>query len=184
MDRKVEERIARHAEWHANRLMATLSRCESPIEQLFVMGLLKAGFMDAEVRDGRLMPAYDDGHVAAPGDLKGILVDFRTGVFVIQQCDLSEVGLPYRADFTFCASGEKHRRLVVELDGHEFHERTKEQAARDKRRDREVLAAGLQVVRFTGSEIWTRLDECVDEVLSLLAVLCGRDAPAAEGTSP
>lgn len=45
------------------------------------------------------------------------------------------------------------RRLIVECDGHDFHERTKEQAAKDRSRDREFQLRGFGVMRFTGSEI-------------------------------
>jgi len=44
--------------------------------------------------------------------------------------------------------------VVVECDGHEFHERTKQQAAHDKKRDRDLQRQGYAVLRFTGSEIW------------------------------
>jgi hypothetical protein len=47
-----------------------------------------------------------------------------------------------------------HSELVVELDGHDFHERTKEQASRDKRRDRDLSAIGVPVIRFSGSDIY------------------------------
>ncbi len=50
---------------------------------------------------------------------------------------------------------------VIECDGHDFHERTKEQAQRDKKRDRELQAAGYKVFRFTGSEIWRSRGECI-----------------------
>ena len=53
--------------------------------------------------------------------------------------------------------------LVVEVDGHEFHERTKLQAARDRQRDRAMIAEGFRVVRFTGQEVY-RAAECADEV--------------------
>jgi very-short-patch-repair endonuclease len=46
------------------------------------------------------------------------------------------------------------RHLIVECDGHDFHERTKEQAARDRSRDRVCVLNGIRVFRFTGSEIW------------------------------
>ena len=44
--------------------------------------------------------------------------------------------------------------LAVECDGHDFHEKTKEQAAHDKKRDRFITSQGWQVFRFTGSEIF------------------------------
>jgi very-short-patch-repair endonuclease len=55
--------------------------------------------------------------------------------------------------------------LAVECDGHDFHERTKEQAARDRSRDRALQAAGYTVMRFTGSELYRDPMRCVREVL-------------------
>lgn len=55
-------------------------------------------------------------------------------------------------------------RIVVECDGHDFHEKTKEQAARDKERERFLVGMGCHVMRFTGSEIWRMPDECAGSV--------------------
>ena len=72
--------------------------------------------------------------------------------------------LNYRADFglIFLAHTGKYR-LVVECDGHDFHEKTKEQAAHDKARDRAFLDAGWPVMRFTGSEIHRDSLKCADQ---------------------
>lgn len=59
--------------------------------------------------------------------------------------------------------------IVVECDGHDFHEKTKEQAARDKARDRAIAKHGYQVLRYTGSEIWADPCACALEVLNLVA---------------
>lgn len=62
--------------------------------------------------------------------------------------------------------GIKHvRALVVECDGHDFHERTKDQAKRDRSVDRELQSLGLTVFRFTGSELWNDPVACADQVL-------------------
>lgn len=90
----------------------------------------------------------------------------------------------YRLDFVFklCFRGD-HRLLAVECDGHDFHERTKEQAARDRARDRALLGAGIPVVRFTGSEIHRDPQGCADEVCDQLAWL-NRELLAAHGIEP
>lgn len=59
-------------------------------------------------------------------------------------------------------------RLIVECDGHDFHERTKQQAARDRSRDRVAQHDGLPIFRFTGSEIWNDPLGCADEVLAFM----------------
>lgn len=89
---------------------------------------------------------------------------------------------PYRVDFLLgryaidygIEGGEALRRLpliVVECDGHDFHERTKEQAQRDKARDRELLMMGYRVLRFTGSEIYKDAIRCAVEVDALFNCL-------------
>ena len=40
--------------------------------------------------------------------------------------------------------------IFIECDGHNFHERTKEQAARDRRKDRDSQREGKPILRFTG----------------------------------
>ena len=72
----------------------------------------------------------------------------------------------YRVDFliTYRYFGPV-LQLVVECDGHEFHERTKAQARRDKKRDREI---GPKVYRFTGSEIHASPEVCAYEMLDLV----------------
>lgn len=95
--------------------------------------------------------------------------------------------LKYRVDFAITnerleSESEAHKasmgymgpiRVCIECDGHDFHERTKEQAARDKKRDRELATAGWTVLRFTGSEIWKDPSSCVEQVMELIGNLGG-----------
>lgn len=56
---------------------------------------------------------------------------------------------------TFAQATELHlpiSRIAVELDGHDFHERTKEQVAQRDRRDRLLQAAGWRILHFSGAE--------------------------------
>lgn len=72
----------------------------------------------------------------------------------------------YRADFALIHNPTS-RRLVVECDGHEFHEKAS-QRDRDKARDRYFLTRGWPVMRFTGSEIHRQLDLCLADVVAYL----------------
>lgn len=74
----------------------------------------------------------------------------------------------YTVDFVIERNG---REVVVEVDGHDYHERTKEQAAHDRKRDRWMAAQGHKVMRFTGSEVWKDAVACVREVDALLSPL-------------
>jgi len=63
------------------------------------------------------------------------------------------------------SADEPRGTVAIELDGHEFHEKTKEQVAHDKRRERAIVRAGLPVLRFSGHEIWRDTRKCVQEVI-------------------
>jgi hypothetical protein len=64
---------------------------------------------------------------------------------------------------------EKHgiplRAVAVELDGHEHHERTKEQAIKRNERDRWLQGAGWTVLHFSGSELNAKPVECVHQAV-------------------
>jgi len=64
----------------------------------------------------------------------------------------------FRVDFLL-----KDARLIVELDGHEYHS-TKEQLEKDAIRQRYLSRAGYTVIRFTGREINRDPKACVSEV--------------------
>jgi len=73
----------------------------------------------------------------------------------------------YRIDFWL-----RHKNcpapIFIECDGHDFHERTKEQAERDRSRDRAVQAAGIPILRFTGREIWRDTGAIVTEIFRFI----------------
>jgi very-short-patch-repair endonuclease len=73
--------------------------------------------------------------------------------------------LVYAPDWTPGAERWRWREpLIIECDGHDFHERTKEQAAKDRSRDRAAVLAGREVFRFTGSELWRNPWGCAEQV--------------------
>ncbi len=74
---------------------------------------------------------------------------------------------PYRVDFLvlFRDKSGDVRPLVVECDGRDFHDRTPDQAARDRKRDRYLALHSIVVLRFTGSELWADPHACAQEVV-------------------
>ena len=141
--------------------------CESPMERLVFLGLFANDWLPL----GRESLASDCGvewsairrTVEAPG--LRVLAQFGCVCFPLTVAQAIPVGLPYRLDFaTFIG----RKKFAVEIDGHDFHERTKEQAGRDKARDRALACADWTVLRFTGSEVWAD-PECVARLLKDLA---------------
>ena len=124
---------------------------ESPIEQLL----------------GAYFLTITNGYVEVKFDcFPGAFSDPDWGTYFRCQQALYD----YRVDFLFkTALKGDYRVLVVECDGHDFHERTKAQASKDRSRDRRLKREGIEVIRFTGSEIYYRPEACAEEVESQLA---------------
>lgn len=90
------------------------------------------------------------------------------------QVDVAGPGYRYRLDFAVVPLEPIHNVLLrklqrpllfaVELDGHDFHERTVEQVAYRNRRDRDLQAVGWRLFHFSGAEIHRQAHECVREV--------------------
>ena len=56
------------------------------------------------------------------------------------------------------------QRLCIYTDGHTYHERTEDQAVKDKNIDRKLQALGYTVLRYTGKEINENMDKTIREI--------------------
>ena len=76
-----------------------------------------------------------------------------------------EIG-KYRVDFELV--NHKDKKIIVECDGHEFHQKSKQQVEKDNQRERDLKKLGYEVVRFSGSEIFKDAEKCVKDLLDIL----------------
>lgn len=83
--------------------------------------------------------------------------------------DFAITTINYRFDREVRESGRELPRIAVELDGHAFHERTREQVAYRNKRDRDLQIAGWKVFHFSGSEIYNQPADCVLQVIEYAA---------------
>lgn len=60
--------------------------------------------------------------------------------------------------------------IVIECDGHEFHERTKEQVRRDNERQLSLKMNGYDVVRLSGSQIYNDPMGCAEKIYRYIVV--------------
>ncbi|MBL8535465.1 MAG: DUF559 domain-containing protein [Betaproteobacteria bacterium] len=79
----------------------------------------------------------------------------------------------FRADFGICTWVHPEGVIppyivILEVDGNDFHEPTKEQAQHDKSRDRFMTSRGAKNFRFTGSEVYRDAEGCALEVLEYI----------------
>lgn len=130
-----------------------LSKCESPIEQILM------AYFDRTFRDLEHFSDY--------------------GYFLIPQVCIECGTKTYRVDFIALFREmqnindkwvEKEKFLVVECDGHDFHEKTKAQVKKRNERDYDLKMVGLDVVHFSGSEIYNNPQDCVDKIKNLLDI--------------
>lgn len=147
--------IERQCESEIEKMMAlSLASCHVRIEGNYWFSNIMANVVTNMQWDDYLHPIVSGSAMKA-------------GAFVFQQQKIGS----YRADFVVVGVASENAKpvtVVVECDGHDFHERTKQQAQRDRRRDREMTALGYRVFRFTGSEIWADPRSCATEVMNFL----------------
>lgn len=122
--------------------------CESPIEQIMLVTIAWN------------LPNYQ------------IAMGFKDIAFRSQEKIQAE-GKTYRADFYMEITTHDDRilKLIIECDGHDYHERTKEQARHDKERDRIMKRAGYEVLHYTGSEIYNDPIRCLDDIYKTIDTL-------------
>lgn len=85
------------------------------------------------------------------------------GCWLLPQHEVAIGARTYRVDFKACPSQIYERQIkelglpvpniAIELDGHEWHERTKEQVIERNQRDRELQTVGWMVYHCSGSEL-------------------------------
>jgi Protein of unknown function (DUF559) len=167
--------LVRSLETARFNLTLALRACESPIEAMLLFGLVASGAHGHEVL---LRSREGDWSLREPEPGQGV-------VSLTPQIQMGEYRCDFLAEFEEDAPDFEHpvttrdgieipgtkrefSRALIECDGHDFHEKTKVQATRDKRRDRFLQSLGFPVLRFSGSEIWRDPIACGIEVCAFL----------------
>ncbi len=130
--------------------------CESPIEKQFFL------WLHANLCGAHILSYIDRIRVVLPKD-EAPKPDGNE-VFIFPQATIENMRIDFLVELH---SGKKISRIAIECDGHDYHERTKSQAAKDRSRDRKLQKLGLKVFRFTGSEIHHGPQKCAREVCDL-----------------
>lgn len=76
----------------------------------------------------------------------------------------------YKPDFMIEMTGslDEAVRFAVEIDGYEWHEKTKEQAANDRKKDRAYLKNGYTPIRFLGTEVYHDVSSCARDTIEIV----------------
>lgn len=150
-----------------------LSKCESPIEvaMLFALAIVGRELMDAVfyLVDGHEhgdRPSLDTLCIEPQAQLGEHRVDFLLTHRSLMPDFENKRKLPDGTEIPGTVLLQK--KMVIECDGHDFHDRTKEQARKDRERDRALQSFGYRVYRYTGSEIWSDVFKCAHEAIVVL----------------
>lgn len=120
---------------YRDRLLYTLYNCESPIEQLMALELDDVEYYF--IASDTIEIIGNSCQVDIKCDDKKYRVDF-----------LMEIVFKYNGKY------KNILKLIIECDGHDFHEKTKEQVIKDNKRDRDLKNEGYEILHFSGSEIY------------------------------
>jgi hypothetical protein len=156
--------IAQHVAFLSSDLEVGLLQCGSPIERTMLYALFLVGYQNCDSVSVRAHGTRFGGSLAGWGidiepqaRIEGHRVDFLLRCWHENREAAAHPNTP-----------ETGTTLIVECDGHEWHERTKQQASRDRRRDRALQAAGYRVFRYTGSDIWRDVFLAAEEAIEVL----------------
>jgi very-short-patch-repair endonuclease len=96
-----------------------------------------------------------------------------SGIYITPQRKVDK----YKVDFFMSSEGfgpnDILTPVVVELDGHDFHDKDKRQRSYEKRRDRDLVRAGYRVIHFTGSDVVKDPFACAWEALHMVGLFVG-----------
>ncbi|WP_394003573.1 endonuclease domain-containing protein [Xanthobacter versatilis] len=129
---------------------------ESPIELKLLLALsLKVRLELHDYMDVYSQDEIPIGHCPAP-------------LVIVPQYIIRSDVAEMRIDFALFHGDDMSIAAAIECDGHDFHERTKEQAMKDRSRDRVIQSLGVSILRFTGAEIHRDPFGCADEIISFI----------------
>jgi very-short-patch-repair endonuclease len=152
--------LLRQVAFMSSDLERAAAMCESPPERAMLYALAIVAW---EWTDGVLVRV--DGSASGLIATRGVYLEIEPQALVGD----------YRVDFLLtmrlrpATGATRTARMVVECDGHEWHERTRQQAQRDRARDRAIQALDLPVYRYTGSEVWRDVFAAALEAVGELA---------------
>lgn len=142
--------FSKHGNSDVERLILTTemaNNAESPIEQILQFALFQTMY---------LYPGFDGAPLEFLFNhtLDGFSKAYRPDIF-------------FDSDEQPCGDFGDYK-LAIECDGHEFHEKTKEQVEYRNERDLELKKHGIDVLHFSGSQIYNNPFKCALQIVELI----------------
>lgn len=145
---------------------------DSPIEDLFVIACHMHCF-------SMLEPLNPD-----PVDLPDGKARLGRGIHVFSQARIGKFRVDFLVEQVGIGPEDVYTPVIVELDGHDFHERNKKERSYEKARDRYFVKEGYRVVHFTGSDVVKDPYQVAFEVLEMVGLFTGMGREAYDPADP
>lgn len=101
--------------------------------------------------------------------LEGLIIQLgQESLNVRPQMKIGKYTVDFLIEYNPIENPDKQIKIVVECDGHDFHEKTKKQVMKDKIRDRYFVKKGYLVFRYSGSEIVNDRFKVYKDLLQML----------------
>ena len=108
----------------------------------------------------------------------------QCGIYIFPQAPIGK----YKVDFLVSQKGigpeDILSPVIVELDGHDFHDKDKHQRSYEKARDRYLVKKGYRVVHYTGSDVVKDPFKVAHEVLSMVGCFVCTGVEEYDATNP
>jgi len=155
LDRKSQEVVKK---FQGNAEVAIImNKIESPVEQIFYLELEQQAeeLNKDEIFQFYVNPQFEITTEQGNRYRVDFLIYYTPDQFWMVYDDETDYRHP---------KNNKDYALIVEVDSHLWHGTTPEQFEREKRRERDLMNDGWQIMRFAGREIIRNPERCAEEV--------------------
>ena len=94
-------------------------------------------------------------------------------IFLLSQREIRIDKKRYVADFYFESDEyvnkfDTNKKIIIECDGHDFHQKTKQQVQYDNEREYDLKMAGYEIIRFSGTQIYNNPFKCAEDAYNYI----------------
>ena len=102
-----------------------------------------------------------------------IMFNKKKDIVLFSQKEIKASGKKYIVDFYFeedeyVNKFNTDKKIIIECDGYEFHQKTKEQVQKDNEREYNLKMAGYEILRFSGTQIYNNPFKCAEDTYNYI----------------
>lgn len=181
MNKKLEDRLLNENEFDSwiyldgNNNISIFDRCPDRVKQIILEYLIRF----SEISDGMFKCLLHNGE----SPIEQILftafeiymtIEHKTKIYLLPQIEVESNNQRYRVDFLYDENEwintemKTGRKIIIECDGYEFHQKTKEQVQYDNEREYNLKMKGFEIIRFSGSQIYNQPMKCAEDLYNFI----------------